>query len=367
MYQSTAIDIVIPSFRLDENVLLNIFNVERPAGFLVNFYIVADNPLLVIPDNILKLAAENKINLIINEINLGFSKTRNNGIRLGKGKWVLLLDDDIEPSKKLLIAYAEAIKKNPDSIGFAGVTNFPSPFNAATQAMDINGTTGHFKAALDNKLLVWVPTANVMLNREKMDKTLFNEKLDKGGEDVEFLLRNSLLHKEKYIPVPDAVVEHPWWNNGAIQTERIFRYGRGAADIAVLDTIKPYTYHDFLNTAEFFFLLLIFLPLIMIFYSVNGLGLLMFLILLAEILTNIIKAFYKSKTFSLPVALNLFWIKNCYEVGYLYQSLLSGRLFGFGERIEMGFAKENPSWFRLNKWKIIKMILLLVLFIITRL
>jgi len=258
MYQSTSIDIVIPSFRLDENVLLNIFNVERPDGFLVNFYIVADNPLLVIPEEILKLASENKINLIKNEINLGFSKTRNNGIRLGNAKWILLLDDDILPSKKLLIAYAEAIKKNRDSIGFAGVTNFPLPFNAATRAMDINGTTGHFKAALDNKPLVWVPTANVMLNREKMDMTLFNEKLDKGGEDIEFLLRNSLLHKEKYTPVPNAVVEHPWWNNGAIQTERIFRYGRGAADIAALDTIKPYTYHDFLNTSELVVLLLFF-------------------------------------------------------------------------------------------------------------
>lgn len=367
MYQSTSIDIVIPSFRLDEDILLNIFNVERPEGLLVNFYIVADNPLLVIPDEILKLAAEHKINLIKNEINLGFSKSRNNGIRLGNGKWVLLLDDDIVPSKKLLIAYAEAIKSKPDSIGFAGVTNFPLPFNAATQAMDINGTTGHFKAALSNKPLVWVPTANVMLNREKMDVTLFNEKLDKGGEDIEFLLRNSLLFEEKYTPVPDAIVEHPWWNNGDIQTERMFRYGRGAADIAVLNTIKPYTYFDFLNTSECFLFLLVCSPLIAFFYSVKELVLLMFLILFAEILTNLIKVIYKSKTFSLPVALNLFWIKNCYEAGYLFESLSRGRLLGFGQRIEMGFAKKNPSWFRLNKWKIIKMMLLLFLIILARL
>ncbi|MEJ2905880.1 glycosyltransferase family 2 protein [Pedobacter panaciterrae] len=367
MYQNTSIDIVIPSFRLDEDVLLDIFNIERPEGFLVDFYIVADNPLLVIPDEIVKLATENKINLVKNEINLGFSKTRNNGIRLGKGKWILLLDDDIVPSKKLLVAYAEAIKKNPDSIGFAGVTNFPLPFNAATRAMDINGTTGHFKAALDNKPLVWVPTANVMLNRAKMDMTLFNEKLDKGGEDIEFLLRNSLLYNEKYVPVPDAVVEHPWWNNGAIQTERIFRYGRGAADIAILDTIKSYTYHDFLNTSESLLILLICSPLVAIFYSINELVLLMALILFAEVLTNLIKVFYKSKVFSFSVALNLFWIKNCYESGYLFESLSRGRVSGFAERIEMGFTKENPKWFRLNKWKIVKMILLLVLFSITRL
>ncbi|NRF38640.1 glycosyltransferase family 2 protein [Pedobacter foliorum] len=365
MYQSSSIDIVIPSFRLDENILLNIYNVERPNGFLVNFYIVADNPSLVIPDQILKLATDNKINLIRNEVNLGFSKTRNNGIRLGSGKWVLLLDDDIIPSKRLLTAYVEAIQKNQDSIGFAGVTNFPKPFNSATLAMDISGTTGHFKAALENKPLVWVPTANVMLNREKMDLTLFNEKLSKGGEDIEFLLRNSLLHKEKYIPVPDAVVEHPWWNNGAVQTERIFRYGRGAADIAILSTIKPYTYHDFLNTSECLFLLLIFSPLVVILSSVNELFLLMFLILFAEVLTNVIKMLYKSKEVSFSVALNLFWIKNCYEAGYLFESLLKGNLSGFGERIEMGFVKEKPSWFRLNKWKIIKMTLLVTMVTLT--
>jgi len=365
MYQNSSIDIVIPSFRLDENILLNIFNVERPDGFLVNFYIVADNPSAEIPYEILKLAEEHKINLIRNEVNLGFSKTRNNGIRMGKGKWVLLLDDDIAPSEKLLIAYADAIRSNPDSIGFAGVTNFPLPFNAATRAMDINGTTGHFKAALDNKPLVWVPTANVMLNREKMDVALFNEKLDKGGEDIEFLLRNSLLYGGKYTPVPCAVVEHPWWDNGAIQTERIFRYGRGAADIAVLETIKPYTYHDFLNTSVSLLLLMVCSAMTVAFYSARALFLLMFLILFSEILTNLIKTLYKSKAFSLPVALNLFWIKNCYEAGYLFESLSKGRFSGFGERIEMGFAKENPSWFRLNKWKIIKMVLLVMMFIAT--
>lgn len=365
MYLSTSIDVVIPSFRLDEDVILNVFNVERPDGFLVNFYIIADNPSLAIPDEILKLAADNKINLIKNEVNLGFSKTRNNGIRLGNGKWILLLDDDIVPSKKLLIAYAEAIQKNPDSIGFAGVTDFPKPFTAATRAMDINGTTGHFKAALDGKPLVWVPTANVMLNREKMDEALFNEKLKKGGEDIEFLLRNGLLYKEKYTPVPDAVVEHPWWNNGAVQTERMFRYGRGAADIAVLDTIKPYTYYDFLNTSESLLILLVFSPLIGILYSINEFFLLMFLVLFAEFLTNLIKVFYSLNTFSLPVALNLFWIKNCYEVGYLFESMSKGRLSGFAERIEMGFVKENPSWFRINKWKIIKMTLLVALSTLT--
>ncbi|WP_449437574.1 glycosyltransferase family 2 protein [Pedobacter steynii] len=363
MYQSSSIDIVIPSFRLDESILLNIFKIERPDGFLVNFYLVADNPSIVIPNRILELAAKNEINLIRNEVNLGFSKTRNNGIRLGNSKWVLLLDDDIVPSEKLLIAYADAIKSNQDSIGFAGVTNFPEPFDATTLALEVNGDTGHCKSATQKSELMWVPTTNIMLNRESMDPALFNENLSKGGEDVEFLVRNALLNKKKYISVPDAIVEHPWWLGGT--TKRLFRYGAGAAQIAAFPSINKYTYYNFTNTSETLLLLLILSPLILVNYSSSVLFLLALILISIEFITNCIRGTFLTGKFSLSLNVNLFWIKNCYEAGYLFESLSRGRLSGFGERIEMGFAKENPGWFRLNKWKIIKMVLLIIMFTAT--
>jgi glycosyltransferase involved in cell wall biosynthesis len=360
MHDLNSIDVVIPSFRLNEEILLGIFNIHRPQAFNVNFYIVADNPNLTVPVSILNLAEKGVINLVINEVNLGFAETRNKGIRLGKGKWLLLLDDDIVPGDELLEAYARAIVSHPNAIGFAGVTNFPEAFNQATLAMELHGLTGHFKAAKTNDELMWVPTANVMLNRDKMDTALFNESLKKGGEDIEFLVRNVALFGEKYISVPEASVKHPWWNNGAIQTERQFRYGQGAAQIANLPDIHRYTYHDFTNTVETLLLLLISSPLLVFSYSWSRVLTMAFIVVLAELFTTYLKSIYLSGKYSLLLAFHLFWLKNCYEAGYLFESITNGRLIGFAERIEMGFSKKNPSWFRLNKWKIIKMCLIAI-------
>lgn len=360
MYEAKAIDVVIPSFRLNEQILLEIFNLDRPLDFNLNFYIVADNPDLTIPDSILNLAETGMINLVVNEVNLGFGETRNKGIKMGKSKWLLLLDDDIVPEKSLLMAYGRAIVKYPNAMGFAGVTNFPEPFNAATLAMELHGLTGHFKAATTNHQLMWVPTANVMLNRDKIDPALFNEALKKGGEDIEFLVRNVTLFGEKYICVPDAAVMHPWWNNGSIQTERQFRYGAGAAQIAELPVIRPYVYHDFTNTSETLLLLVFASPYIIWNYSLSCFFLLFLIVVGSEFLTNCIKTIYKTTKFSFGLAINLFWLKNCYEAGYLYESMVCGRWSGFAERIEMGFSKRNPSCFRLNKWKIIKMCLIIM-------
>lgn len=358
MYEANAIDVVIPSFRLDEQILLRIINVERPVGFNINFYVVGDNPDLSIPLAIRDLADKGVINLILNEVNLGFSRTRNKGIGLGSSKWLLLLDDDIIPEKTLLTAYANAILKHPDALGFAGITNFPKPFNTNTLALELNGNTGHSKGADTHKELMWVPTTNVMLNRDKMDPALFSERLKKGGEDIEFLVRNADINNEKYISVSDAIVEHPWWNGG--DATRLFRYGSGAAQIAPLPAIKDYTYHDFTNTAETLLLLLVLSPLFVFQHSLSLLFNLALIVVTAEFVTNCIKSVYLSGKFSFGLALNLLWLKNCYEAGYLFESIINGRLAGFAERIEMGFSKKNPSWFRLNKWKIIKLCLIAI-------
>lgn len=356
MTDVNSIDVVIPSFRLDEEILLNICNLEKPEGFSVTFYIVVDNPLLPIPEGLLQLAIKDKIILVKNEVNLGFSKTRNKGIRLGNSKWLLLLDDDVTPEKNLITAYVDAIVKHPDALGFAGITNFPKPFNTATLALEVNGNTGHSKGANHHKDLMWVPTTNIMLNREKMDASLFDEQLKKGGEDIEFLVRNALLNGEKYVAVNDAVVEHPWWDGGA--TKRLFRYGAGAAQIAPLPAIKPYTYHDFTNTAESLLLLILASPLIFLYSSWIVFSLLVLTLIVAELLTNYVRSIYLSGKYSVALACHIFWLKSCYEAGYLYESLSTGRLSGFAERIELGFVKQHPSWFRLNKWKIIKMCLI---------
>uniref|UniRef100_UPI003B3A6D52 glycosyltransferase family 2 protein n=1 Tax=Spirosoma sp. TaxID=1899569 RepID=UPI003B3A6D52 len=111
-----SIDVVIPTFRLQEKELLTLIYLQRPADFAVQFYVIADNPDAAIPESIRKLHEANGITLLINSKNEGVPATRNRGILAGKSKWILFLDDDIHPQEDLLLAYAEAIRQHPDAI-----------------------------------------------------------------------------------------------------------------------------------------------------------------------------------------------------------------------------------------------------------
>lgn len=361
MATNRSIDIIIPSYRLNESFLSPIVQLPHPPGWTVAIYIIADNPEADVPSLLQQWAQEGRIHLLINDRNEGPGQTRNNGIRKGKGKWIILLDDDVMPQKDLLTAYVVAIEHNPETIGFVGVTEFPPPVNAATLALTLNGSISHFDLARYKPFMRWAPTANLVLNRDKLDPELFDPLLKKSGEDIEFLVRNSFRFGQQYISVPEAVVKHPWWNNGAVQTGRLFRYGGGGSEIARKPVIKPYTYRDFTNTSETLLLLLLLLPFAMIWGFIYPIAVIAISVLLAEFITNWLKAGIKGKTFSLMVAFQLMWVKNVYETGYLYSSLSEGHFSGFMERTDLGFVKPDPSPFRLNRWKIIKMIVLLML------
>lgn len=358
-----SIDIVVPTYRLDETILLGIIHLPRPAGYLVSVYIIADNPVAVIPESIRELDRAGSIKLIINPRNLGVSATRNAGIRAGSGHWVLLLDDDITPEENLLIAYAAAIGKKKDAIGFAGITRFPPPVNAVTRALHITGETAAFTAAASHATLPWAPTANILLCRGKMDEALFDEQMA-TAEDIDFLVRNSLHRQERYTAVPEAVVHHPWWNNGKVQTARMLRYGIGVSQLARKAPARDYTFRDFTNTSETILLLLLLLPFAYAAGLAKWLWLLLPALLLAELLTNWLKGIMVGKTTDPAVAFHMMWAKNCREAAGLYQSLKTGFLNGFALRVEMGFVKPHPRPFRTNRWKIIKMLLLAVLFLI---
>jgi len=206
MNLSNSVDIVIPSFRLDVSVLAPIIHLKRPVGWHFNIFLVVDNPQIAVPSIVQQWQQEDKIQLILNKKNEGPAETRNVGIKAGQGKWILFLDDDILPDSDLLEAYVEAIATYPDAIGFVGVTRFPEPMNDVTKALSINGSVVHFDMALREKDMVWAPTANIMLNRFKMDSHLFNASLKNGGEDIEFLARSSFQFNERYISVPKL-----WW------------------------------------------------------------------------------------------------------------------------------------------------------------
>ena len=358
-----GIDIIVPSFRLIENIILQIVELPRPDGYALQYYIVADDPNAAIPARIRELQKSGRIHFIQNTINEGPSAARNKGIAAGDAKWILLLDDDILPDPQLLLAYAMAIEQHPDAIGFVGPCIFPAAFNATTQALRINGSVGHFEAPLNTDALRWAPTANVMLNREKMDDHWFDPAF-RAGEDIDFLVRNSLRFGEKYICVPGAVVRHPWWNNGQGQTKRQFQYGLGASQIAAKIPIREYTYRDFTNTSETILLWILFLPIAALLGCFKAALAFLPCLLLAEWLTNWLKAAFTYQQYSPLIATQLMLIKNSREWGYLYGALSTLRPGGFAERIDMGFEKKHPGAFRLNRWKIVKTLLLIAMYLV---
>jgi glycosyltransferase involved in cell wall biosynthesis len=359
-----SIDIIVPTYRLNEERLLDIIHLPKPTGFEVSYYIISDKADAVIPVSIAALHDRGLIRLLIHKQNLGPAAARNTGIRAGSGKWILFLDDDIQPQEDLLMRYADAIKKSESAIGFVGLTVFPEPFNPVTRALLIGGWISHFTSAKIYPSLRWAPTSNILMNREKMDGTLFDEQLRKSGEDIEFLVRNSLLFAELYKALPNAVVFHPWWNEGAVQTKRMLRYGAGASEIARKSPVKEYTFRDFTNTAETSFILLLLIPADILIGSFRLTLLFFSSLVIAEYLTNWLRGISIGKTFSPLVAFHLMWAKNCYEAGFLIRSLQTGYLNGFALRIDMGFSKAHPGPFRTNRWKIIKFILIAVLFLI---
>ena len=114
------------------------------------------------------------------------------------------------------------------------------------------------------------------------------------------------------------------------------------------------------NTSETILVLLLALPVSIVFHKANIVLYAMAIVIAAELITNYIKAILTGKTWSPVIALYSTWIKNCREFGYLYGALTKGYVNGFAQRIELGFNKTHPSPFRLNKWKIIKMALIVV-------
>jgi glycosyltransferase involved in cell wall biosynthesis len=360
-----SIDIVIPSFRLNEKVLIEIFSLRKPEGYEINYFLVADNPSIAISQSFSEHLEKIKVHLIINGVNLGFSKTRNKGIDAGIAEWVLLLDDDIIAERDLLIFYADAIQEHPDSLGFAGSTQFPKPFNTVTQALYLNGSVGHFSPKEKGKEIAWTPTANVLLNRKKLSNRRFKPELVNGGEDIELLFKNCVENSQKYITIPDAMVTHPWWDNGKSQLKRMFRYGQGIGDIINLPYQKKYSYIDFTTTTEsIFFFLLASALLWTVRINATPLLVLTVTILIAELITNSLRSISLSGKVSISLAFQMFLHKNAFEGGVLFQILKKGKLKFLFRRLDVTFRKPNPSPFRLNRWKIIKLWIIVTLSVI---
>lgn len=355
---SNSIDIIIPTFRLDEQFLLPLIRLPKPGGWEFNYYIVVDNPAIKPGAELLKMAAEGVIHLSINKENKGPGETRNTGIDAGKGSWILFLDDDIVADEDLLFQYVKVIGEKETAIGFVGLTDFPAAENAFTRALTAAGLTSIFTIAKKKEAFMWGVTANIMFKRSALGDLRFSPELSAigGGEDIDLGARVSMQHHAQLICVKEARVTHPWWNNGQPHFDRFTRYGAGMA--LLLPRFKKFNWYAFPNPVEGMLLVLLSAPLFFIYLSWQKWLILLLAVPLIDMVINYIRASGMGfKEVKVGYYMTLLRCSN--EWGMFKTLLTHGKLSYFMKRINVDFTR--PRHFRTNRWRIIKLVVYILL------
>ncbi|WP_276484060.1 glycosyltransferase family 2 protein [Paraflavitalea pollutisoli] len=359
-----SIDVVIPSFRPAIDYLLSILQLKRPANTVMKFFLIIDDPLVKLPPELVAISNQEDVSLVRNEQNLGAPASRNKGIDMGTGDWILLLDDDVHVPVDLLEIYAAAIMQHPTATGFIGLVELPPASKAFTQAICATGAMDIFTIARRQKEYAWGATANLLISRHALGTDRFSLRYPAagGGEDVDLLLR--VREKQggvNYQCLPAAAVTHPWWAEEKPMYRRTFRYGVGNSWLGQLN--PRYTYRDFFNTPEVLFLALLALVPLFIFKLVALCAWLFFVggVLLIEVLATTIQALKRSQVISIAMLWYVILLRWVYECGVLWGNLKRGRLTGLGERFHDDGRVQRIFFYRLNTRKTIKWILYPVL------
>lgn len=362
--QGLRIDIVIPSFRIDEQHIVPVLNLRKPAEVSVHFYLVVDNPAAVIPGSVLECERRGDVTMLINHQNMGAAASRNRGLEAGTGEWILFLDDDIDVEPDLLELYAEAIRLGPDEPGFIGMIRLPGAVSSFTRAIAASGSMDIFSIAARRASNAWGATANVLVRRSAVGDTRFSLRFPRsgGGEDVDFFLHmREKNHFRNLKTLRQASVMHPWWNNETINFRRPFRYGMGNS---LLPELNPaYSYRDFLNTTETFFVCVPVLLLVWLFNPAYAWPVLCFMMgaLVIEILASFVQSLKRVRPWSFAVFCYLIPLRLSHELGVLAGNLRRFRLLAIGERFHYDGKQQKIYFYRTNTHKLVKWLLYPVL------
>jgi glycosyltransferase involved in cell wall biosynthesis len=229
----------------------------------VHVLVVVDNPS--VPLEPLRELEDWKHNHLVriyqNPSNVGASQSRNTGIASSFGDWVVLLDDDVIPSKNLLDAYLGALLRNPDAMVMVGLTSLADPLTLLQHALKASQMTFFYDVA--NRMMnpPWGVTANICVRGRTSHGVWFSNDYPRtgGGEDVDYCLRIKDLYpfhtrNEVIVAVPEARAEHPFWNSISRQV-----IGWACGDVRCLSALPLKTFFAPPNWIEFIFLFAVFL------------------------------------------------------------------------------------------------------------
>jgi len=345
---------------VDERYIVPILNLRKPADALINFFLIVDNPAVVIPASIRASEQRHDVSVFINQKNEGVAAARNRGIEAGKGEWILFLDDDIDVEPDLLTAYAEAIRLGPEETGFVGLIRLPDAASSFTKAVAASGSMDIFSVAERKGNHPWGATANTLVRRDAIGDKRFSLKFPRsgGGEDVDFFLRvREYNHFRNLRTVRQAVVLHPWWNDQKTDFLRPFRYGIGNS---LLPELNPaYAYRDLPNTIEVLFVSLLVFPVAWLVNPAWVRPALWFMtgIILIELLAGFAQSLKRVSPWSFGVACYFILLRLANELGVLTGNLLRHRIFALGERFHYGGKSQKIYFHRTNTHKTVKLVL----------
>jgi glycosyltransferase involved in cell wall biosynthesis len=345
-----TLDIIIPSFRVDTEILQNILKLEQPIGMKRKMIVILDNPGINIPDECRKLGERDDVSIFINETNIGAGGSRNRGIENSTADWILFLDDDIHPDSKLLHVYGEIIENYKKNVpGHVGVTRFPKPNNSFTRGFVSSSLLYFFDLPDSRADVTWGATSNILFNRKAIGNHRFGYQFPKagGGEDVDFCFKIQKEFGTRFASAPKAIVHHPWWNNSKRSYNRSFRWG--FSDTMLPSIYNDHSWRDLPNTVETTAIfLLIAIPMFLFsVITIMDIGLIIGMIIIGELISEWFRQLLTNSVYNPITAIESSIIRLAFALGGVHYIVSSSNYLKIGNRFDYGYnewSKKNRRW-----------------------
>jgi GT2 family glycosyltransferase/glycosyltransferase involved in cell wall biosynthesis len=185
-------DIIVPVYNSFHIVEPCIKSVLERTSWPFNLIIVDDQSDDYVKEQLEKLASDDRVTLIRNKKNRGFSASVNRGIRAGRGKYICLLNSDVIVTPMWMTKMVMALEADPRNQIVNPATNNTAiinvPLSPGASYMDMNRV---FEQYSDRRYPDIMPTGFCFtFRRDLISKVgLFDESYTNYGEESDFWMR----------------------------------------------------------------------------------------------------------------------------------------------------------------------------------